>query len=159
MASPSPHLQSPTKRASAYVTALRSLAQRRLTEAQLWSRLERKGFEDDEIVEAVARCKRDGYLDDRLYAELYVSGTRKAVGDARMVAALTAKGIDREIARVSVERGPTNERERCNAALDTLRRRRPDIGYPSAARSLERLGFPASVIYAILRERIGSDGM
>ncbi|HEY1729784.1 MAG TPA: regulatory protein RecX [Candidatus Baltobacteraceae bacterium] len=141
------------------MSALRSLAQRRLTEAQLWSRLERKGFQDDEIADAVARCKRDGYLDDKLYAELYVTGTRKAVGDARMVAALTAKGIDREVAFVSVQRGPLDERTRCNAALETLQRRRPEISYPSAARSLERLGFPASLIYAILRERIGSGGM
>ncbi|MGH7715496.1 MAG: regulatory protein RecX [Vulcanimicrobiaceae bacterium] len=141
------------------MSALRSLAQRRLTEAQLWSRLERKGFQDDEVADAVARCKRDGYLDDKLYAELYVTGARKAVGDARMVAALSAKGIDRDVARSSVQTGPMNERARCNAALDALQRRRPDIGYPSAARALERLGFPASLIYAILRERIGSDGM
>jgi regulatory protein len=141
------------------VSALRSLAQRRLTEAQLWSRLERKGFEDDEIADAVARCKSDGYLDDKLYAELYVTGARKAVGDVRMIAALTAKGVDRDVASVSVQRGPLDERVRCNAALDTLQRRRPEISYPSAARSLERLGFPASLIYSILRERIGSDGM
>jgi len=76
-----------------------------------------------------------------------------------MIAALSAKGIDFEVARLSVERGPLDERARCNAALDALRRRRPELGYPSAARSLERLGFPASLIYAILRERIGSGGM
>ncbi len=144
---------------SAYVSALRSLAQRRLTEAQLWLRLERKGFEDDEIADAVARCKSDGYLDDKLYAELYVTGTRKAVGDARMIAALAAKGIDRDVASVSVQRSPLDERARCNAALDALQRRRPEISYPSAARSLEHLGFPASVIYAVLRERIGSGGV
>jgi regulatory protein len=141
------------------VSALRSLAQRRLTEAQLWSRLERKGFEDDEIEDAVARCKRDGYLDDKLYAELYITGARKAVGDGRMISALAAKGVDRDIARECVLRGPLDERERCNAALDALQRRRSEISYPSAARSLERLGFPASLIYAILRERIGSGGV
>ena len=159
MASPSVHQQSQTKRSSAYVSALRSLAQRRLTEAQLWARLERKGFEDDEIADAVARCKNDGYLDDKLYAELYVTGARKAVGDARMIAALTAKGIDRDVAFVCVQTGPLDERARCNAALDALRRRRPELSYPSAARALERLGFPASLIYAILRERIGSNGV
>jgi SOS response regulatory protein OraA/RecX len=125
-----------------------------LTESQLWSKLERKGFPDEEIADAVAACKREGYLDDKLYAELYVSGARKAVGDARLVAALVAKGVDRDVARTSVLSGPMNERARCNAALDSMQRRRPEIGYPSAARSLERLGFPASLIYSILRERI-----
>jgi hypothetical protein len=76
-----------------------------------------------------------------------------------MIAALTAKGVDHDVALVSVQRGPLDERARCNAAFDMLRRRRPEISYPSAARSLERLGFPASLIYAILRERIGSGGM
>lgn len=138
------------------MSALRALARSRLTEAQLWTRLEVRGFSDDEIAGAVAACKREGYLDDKLYAELYVHGTRKPVGDARLVAALVAKGIDREVARESVGGGPLDERTRCEAALDSLQRRRPEIGYPSAARALERLGFPASLIYAVLRARIGS---
>jgi len=128
-----------------------------LTEAQLWARLERQGFPDDEIGAAVAACKRDGYLDDKLYAELFVHGQgsgRKAVGDARLVAALTRKGVDPQIAAASVDGAPASEAERCAAALDALQRRRPEIGYPSAARALERLGFPASVIYAALRARI-----
>jgi regulatory protein len=156
--SPSPLPPSPTSN-HAYAAALRSLGQRRLTESQLWARLERKGYPDEEIEDAVAACKREGYLDDKLYAELYVNGARKAVGDARMIAALAAKGVDRDVASGSVQRGPLDERARCIAALDSLQRRRPEISYPSAARSLERLGFPASLIYAILRERIGSGGM
>ena len=139
------------------MSALHALASRRLTEAQLWARLERRGYLDTEIAETVASCKRDGYLDDKLYAELYVHGTRKPVGDVRLIAALVAKGVDRDVARHSVTSGPRGERERCTTALDALRRRRPEISYPSAARALERLGFPASLIYAILRERIGSE--
>ncbi|MBV8600362.1 MAG: regulatory protein RecX [Candidatus Eremiobacteraeota bacterium] len=133
---------------------MRALAQRRLTEAQLWARLERKGYEPQAIGEAVERCKREGYLDDRLYAELYVVGARKAVGDARIVAALVAKGIDREIAQRCVANAPASESERCTAALDALERRRPSLEYPSAARALERLGFPGSLIYATLRARL-----
>lgn len=132
---------------------------RRLTESQLWTKLERKGYEHDDIASAVEACRRGGYLDDRLYADLYVHGARKAVGNARLVAALIAKGIDSEAARSSVDGAPRGESERCADALATLERRRPGINYPAAARALERLGFPASVIYAVLRERIGGDSM
>jgi SOS response regulatory protein OraA/RecX len=67
-----------------------------------------------------------------------------------------ARGIDGEIARQAVAGAATSQRQRCAAALDALERKRPGIGYPSAARALERRGFPASVIYAILRERIAA---
>ena len=149
---------SATKR-SAKSAALAALAQRRLTESQLWQKLERKGYDRDDIASAIEACKRGGYLDDRLYADLYVQGTRKAVGNARLVAALIAKGIDSEAARSSVDAAPRAENARCADALATLERRRPGISYPAAARALERLGFPASVIYAVLRERINVDSM
>jgi SOS response regulatory protein OraA/RecX len=142
---------------SAKAAALSALAQRRLTESQLWKKLERKGYEHDEIESAVEACKHGGYLDDRLYADLYVQGARKAVGNARLIAALVAKGIDGEAARSSVDAAPRVETERCADALLALERRRPGINYPAAARALERLGFPASVIYAVLRERINGD--
>lgn len=154
MASPStPPLKS---KPAAYITALRALGARRLTEAQLWARLERKGYPDDEIAAVVQSCKRDGYLDDKLYAELYLHGKRKAVGNARLIAALVSKGIDRDVARESIGEAPGSELQRCTQALSALERKRPAIGYPSAARALERLGFPASMIYAVLRERIAA---
>ncbi|MGH7684129.1 MAG: regulatory protein RecX, partial [Vulcanimicrobiaceae bacterium] len=130
---------------------------RRLTESQLWAKLERKGYEHDEIASAVETCKRGGYLDDKLYADLYVHGARKAVGNARLIAKLVAKGVDSDVACSSVDEAPRAEEERCIDALVTLERRRPGISYPAAARALERLGFPASVIYAVLRQRISED--
>jgi SOS response regulatory protein OraA/RecX len=128
------------------------LAVRRLTEAQLWKKLESRGYSDDAIAEAIASCKRDGYVDDRLFATLYVEGARKAVGDARLVADLVKRGIDREAAQHAVAAAPLDQAQRIEVAYEKLARN-PDLSYQSAARSLERLGFPTSLIYRELRER------
>jgi SOS response regulatory protein OraA/RecX len=139
---------------SARVAALRLLAARRLTEAQLWSKLLRKGYPHAEVRCAVEACKADGYLDDGLFARLFVEGKVKAVGDARLVGELVRRGIEREAAAAAVEHAPRDEEERLRVAIEKLFRTRPALSYPSAARSLERLGFPTPAIYRSLRERI-----
>lgn len=137
---------------SARVAALYLLAQRRLTEAQLWQRLEQRGYDDEAIAGAIASCKADGYVDDRLYASLYVEGARKAVGDARLCAELVKRGIDRDAALGVIECSPIDEQARIAVAYAKIRRTQPALAYPSVARRLERLGFPTPLIYRVLRE-------
>lgn len=133
------------------------LAQRRLTEAQLHAKLSRKGYPEQAVAAAIASCKRDGLLDDGLYAALYVEGKRTPLGDARLVAELVKRGIDRDAARERVAAAETSQDERAAAAYERIRRTQPGVSYQSAARKLERLGFPASLIYRVLRERAGLD--
>ncbi len=125
---------------------------RRLSESALYERLRKKGYGDEEIRDAVAFCKHERYLDDAVFARLYVEGTRKAVGDARLIGELVRRGIDREIARGTVASAEAGEDARLGMALERLIRTRPGMSYPSAARALERLGFPAARIYRRLRE-------
>jgi SOS response regulatory protein OraA/RecX len=139
------------------VAALAMLAQRRLTEAQLWKKFESRGYEHEEIAGAVASCKANGYVDDRLYAALYVEGARKAVGDARLTADLVKRGIDRDAALGVVAEADVDQSGRIEAAYAKIRRIGPQLSYPSIARKLERLGFPSSLIYAVLRAHAADD--
>ncbi len=141
---------------TARVAALRLLAQRRLTEAQLWERLTRRGFDESQTREAIESLKRDGFVDDALFAQLFVDGRAKAVGNARLVAELVRRGVDRDAAIHSVSNAERAEPERIEAAIDKLFRTRSSLSYPSAARALERLGFPAQAIYRHLRLRAQS---
>jgi regulatory protein len=134
------------------------LAQRRLSESQLWERLARRGYPDDDIRSAVESCKRDGFVDDALFARLFVDGRVKAVGNSRLVAELVRRGIDRDAAKASVASAERDQEERLGSAIDKLFRTRSNLSYPSAARALERLGFPASAIYRRLRERVRAGG-
>jgi regulatory protein len=134
------------------------LAQRRLTESQLWERLARRGYPDDEIRSAVESCKRDGFVDDALFARLFVDGRVKALGNSRLVAELVRRGIDRDAAKSSVATAERDQEQRLESAIDKLFRTRSNLSYPSAARALERLGFPASAIYRQLRERVRAGG-
>jgi regulatory protein len=142
----------------AFSAALAFLAKQRCPEARLWQHLERKGFDDDVARAAIERCKGEGFLDDRLYARLYAERKRKPLGNERIVGELISKGIDADAAAEAVASLDEDEGSRCAAAFERMLRKNPVLSYPSAARRLERFGFPAATIYRILRDHASRFG-
>jgi regulatory protein len=154
-----PDRTAPTADQAAHLAALRILATRRVTEAQLWQRLVRKRFAHDEVRGVVEWCKARGYLDDAIFARLYVEGKAKAVGDVRLIGELVRRGVDREAAAQAVASCERDQEARLRTAFAKLLAKRPEVHYESFARSLERLGFPASAIYRHLREHARGDAV
>jgi regulatory protein len=146
----------------AYTQALAWLARRELSEAQLRSRLARRGVEEDDIDDAIARLKRDRSLDDRRVALAYARSavTLKGRGRARIRRDIEMLGIDRALARSAVDEvfgeGEVDE----SALLDrALTRRWPRTGAPDQ-RTLQRIyrfllqqGFPRDKVLSAFRAR------
>jgi regulatory protein len=157
--------------ADAYVTALRLLARRELSEAQVRTRLARREFEPDAIDAAVARLQSERALDDRrtALACARTEATVKRHGQRRALRAVEGLGIDRELARAAVAEvfGEIDEDALVAQALDRKLRHPPSrkatarqaVSFETAlARRLSRYllaqGFDPSRVHAAIRIRL-----
>ena len=90
---------------SCYTDALRMLARRELSEAQVRQRLHRRGHPDDEIDTAIARLIADRAIDDARVAEA-IARTETSVkrrGRLRVARQIESAGIAKSTARRAVD--------------------------------------------------------
>ena len=146
----------------ALAAALRLLARRGRSEAELAARLRQKGFDEEAVTAALARCRQLGYLDDARFArertrELMRGG--RAVG-WRVLADLRQRGIAETTVLAAVEEAEQEFGEEALLA-DLQRRRFPDFTWSAADdRQRQRVvnyflrrGFSLTRVLAFLRER------
>ncbi|MGH2677206.1 MAG: regulatory protein RecX, partial [Actinomycetota bacterium] len=132
---------------SAKDRALRLLSVRSRSRVELERRLARAGYEPDEVAAAVADLEEVGLVDDERFArELAESKRRRGMGRRAGLAALRAKGVDREIAEQAVgEVNPEDEADRAyelaRARLERVRSVPPDVAYRRTVGFLVRRGF------------------
>ena len=148
--------------ADAYVTALRMLARRELSEAQVRQRLTRKEFQFEEIDAAVERLRSTRSLDDRRTA-LACARTEALVkrrGRLRVLRQVESLGIDRDIARAAVAEvfADVDEDATIENAIDR-RLRGADTSRPTPAalrrvqQYLLRQGFDIGKVNTAIRRR------
>jgi regulatory protein len=144
----------------AHVAALKMLARRELSEAQVRSRLTRRQFEPEEIDAAVDRLRLERALDDRRTA-LACARTELRVrhrGRLRALRQIEALGITRAIARSAVEEvfAEVDERAQIERVLERrLRGASLDDGptFRRVHRYLLAQGFDPGSVTSALRER------
>jgi regulatory protein len=90
---------------SAYVSALKMLGGRELSERQVRQRLARRGFQEDEIDAAVARLLQDRSLDDERAARAmaHAETSLKKRGRLRVKQRLQAAGIAPAVVQRAIE--------------------------------------------------------
>jgi regulatory protein len=138
-----------------FLAALRMLAAKRLTRAQLAKKLRDRGFAPDVVRDIVAECEQRRYLDDRTFAQLYVANAieKKPVGRLRLMHELIKQGVDGDLAREVVAETEAGEDERLDRAIRKLEMRRPGERFDRMARRLVTLGYTASSVARALRRR------
>ena len=90
--------------AAAWERALRALARRPLTEAELYRALERAGHAAEDVEAVAARLRGAGHLDDRRLAEQVLrSHARRGHASARAEQELARRGVTRAAIEAALE--------------------------------------------------------
>jgi regulatory protein len=91
-----------SSRGSAYEAAVRLLARRAHSQAELRRKLGRRGYDEGEVDEVLTRLTQAGYLDDRAFAEGHVRRRSSSRGPMALSAELAARGVDRRVSSAAL---------------------------------------------------------
>lgn len=85
-------------------SAFRFLARRHHSSQEIFKKLLNKGYKKEDISEVLEKLKRDGFVDDLLFANAFVEEklTKKKLGLIKVKAELMKKGVDRKIIDMSL---------------------------------------------------------
>jgi regulatory protein len=148
--------------ADAYLTGLKMLAERELTEAQVRTRLARRQFEPDSIDAAIARLQQEGALDDRraAFACARMEAHIRRHGQLRALRRLQTLGIDRGLARTAVTEvfADLNEDELIAQAIERRLRHGASLREQRVVNRIHRYllgqGFDAARVNAAIRAKV-----
>jgi regulatory protein len=144
-----------------FAAALRMLARRPYSIAELRQALEKKCPQNEQVDVAIARLRELGYLDDRKFAEQYAYSLarNRAFGPYRLRRELKGKLLSAEDVELAVERvyqetpSQTLLEQALNKKLRTVRFPLSRTKFHSLCQSLMRLGFNSGDIIKAVRAR------
>ena len=84
---------------SAFDTALYYLTFRDRSRKELCDKLVEKGYNEEEIEDAIGKLMSYGYIDDERYAKSYICSQMRAKGRRRIAMELSGKGVDAGMTR------------------------------------------------------------
>lgn len=151
----SPRRRRPRPEQTPVQRALGLLTRREHSRKELVRKLSSRGVESAEAQEAVQRLAREGWQDDRRFAEALVrSRAGSGYGPIRIRAELATHGLDREAIAVAMD---TFDGDWTETACDLVRRRFGPAGFSDlaqrrkAADFLIRRGFDGGSVRAATR--------
>ena len=86
-----------------YEVAVRLLARRAHSRAELRRKLGRRGYDQGEVEDVIARLARQGYVDDAAFAAGHVRRRSATRGPLAIASELAARGVDRAAADAALE--------------------------------------------------------
>lgn len=117
-----------SEKSVAFENAMDYLARGMKTEKQMCDYLLKKGYADEIVHHVVSKLKDYRYLDDKLYASLYVEQNSKTKGERRLTQELQQRGISKSQAEEAAQ--TDSETEWQNAlvlAKKYMRGKSPDL--------------------------------
>ncbi|HEX7153005.1 MAG TPA: regulatory protein RecX [Thermoanaerobaculia bacterium] len=150
-----------------YAAAMRILAYRFNSEAELRRKLRRKDFDDETIAATLERLRGENWLDDERFAgSLVRSRLSKRVGRLRIRRELAAAGVDDEDAARALARNLDPEAERealvalCRKRMRILARRHGEAwllteeGRNKLTGYLLKQGYDAGLVHGVVRSTV-----
>ena len=135
------------------------------TESEMKMRLSKLGFSAETVEQVLADFKAKGLVNDEKFARYFAERemSAKPSGRRAIIANLKAKGVPAEMAvqaaeQVSEGKGDLEvARELAHKKVSSFRGLEPEVVRRRLFGFLGRRGFPADVVYKVVRESTGKD--
>ena len=146
----------------ALALALKALARKERTVAEMGTWLRQRGLADDEVEVVVGHLAEGGILDDARFAAQYAADKRELAGwgSDRIRAALLERGVTAADVEAAIAEEPASEVERAAAVL--VERGLSLRGERDRSRAfgfLWRRGYGAETVYEAIRRVAGHPGL